>query len=254
MDDCQNKTYRPWEPHRYAQEAHTAAGKLPEGDLVFFLLDTVPQLDLSKVYAYYEDETRGAPPFDPTEMVCLLLYSYSVGVFSSRKIALACERNLAFLAIVGQERPDFRTISDFRKIHLEAFKDVFIEVLHLAAAAGMVKLGNLAIDGTKIQGNASRHKAMSYGYMKKEEQRLRAEMDALLKQALTQDAAEDAVHGSRRGDELPEELRRREDRLAAIQAAKQRLQEQARAEAEAEGRDSPPAPLPPLMGKGLRQL
>jgi len=234
MDDCQNKTYRPWEPHRYAQEAHTAAGKLPEGDLVFFLLDTVPQLDLSKVYAYYEDETRGAPPFDPTEMVCLLLYSYSVGVFSSRKIALACERNLAFLAIVGQERPDFRTISDFRKIHLEAFKDVFIEVLHLAAAAGMVKLGNLAIDGTKIQGNASRHKAMSYGYMKKEEQRLRAEMDALLKQALTQDAAEDAVHGSRRGDELPEELRRREDRLAAIQAAKQRLQEQARAEAEAE--------------------
>jgi transposase len=163
MDDRRGKTYRAWEPQRYAHEALTPAAKLPEGDLVFFLLDTVPQLDLSKFYAYYDDETRGAPPFDPAEMVCLLLYGYSVGVFSSRKIALACERNLAFLAIVGQHRPDFRTISDFRKIHLDAFHDVFIEVLRLAAEAGMVQLGNLAIDGTKIQGNASRHKAMSYG-------------------------------------------------------------------------------------------
>jgi transposase len=234
MDDRTGKTYRPWEPHHYAHEAHTPASKLPEGDLVFFLLDTVPQLDLSRFYAYYEDETRGAPPFDPAEMVCLLLYGYSVGVFSSRKIALACERNLAFLAIVGQDRPDFRTISDFRKIHLDAFAAVFVEVLRLAASAGMVKLGNLAIDGTKIQGNASRHKAMSYGYMKKEEQRLRAEIDALMQQAQSQDATEDAVLGSRRGDELPEELRRREDRLAVIRAAKQRLEEQARAEAEAE--------------------
>jgi len=234
MDDRTGKTYRRWEPHHYAHEAHTPAAKLPEGDLVFFLLDTVRQLDLSRFYGYYEDETRGAPPFDPAEMVCLLLYSYSVGVFSSRKIALACERNLAFLAIVGQDRPDFRTISDFRKIHLDAFADVFVEVLRLAAAAGMVKLGNLAIDGTKIQGNASRHKAMSYGYLKKEEQRLRAEIDALLRQAQTQDATEDAVLGSRRGDELPEELRRREARLAVIGAAKQRLEEQARAAAEAE--------------------
>ncbi len=234
MDDRTGKTYRPWEPQRYAHESHTAAAQLPEGDLVFFLLDIVPQLDLSKFYAHYEEETRGAPPFDPAEMVCLLLYAYSVGVFSSRKMALACERNLAFLAIVGADRPDFRTISDFRKIHLDAFANVFIEVLRLAAAAGMVRLGNLAIDGTKIQGNASRHKAMSYGYMKKEEQRLRAEIDALLQQAQGQDAADDAALGSRRGDELPEELRRREDRLAVIAAAKQRLEEQARAEAEAE--------------------
>lgn len=234
MDDRAGKTYRPWEPHRYAHEAHAPAAKLPEGDLVFFLLDIVPQLDLSRFYAYYEDETRGAPPFDPAEMVCLLLYAYCVGVFSSRKIALACERNLAFLAIVGQDRPDFRTISDFRKIHLDAFADVFSEVLRLAAAAGLIKLGNIAIDGTKIQGNASRHKAMSYGYMNKEEQRLRAEIDALLQQAQAQDATEEAALGSRRGDELPDELRRREDRLAVIQAAKQRLEEQARAEAEAE--------------------
>src|SRR5437016_2296593 len=185
MSEQHGKTYRPWEPQRYRQEAHSPDAKLPASDLAFFLLDTVPRLDLRRVYAYYEDETRGAPPFDPAEMVCLLLYSYCVGVFSSRKIALACERNLAFLAIVGQDRPDFRTISDFRKIHLDAFTDVFAEVLRLAAEAGMVKLGNVAIDGTKIQGNASRHKAMSYGYMKQAEERLRAEIDALVKQAQT---------------------------------------------------------------------
>src|ERR1700693_3393537 len=234
MDRSAGKTYRPWEPHRYAQESHSPVTKLPEGDLVFFLLDVIPQLDLSRFYTYYEDETRGAPPFDPAEMVCLLLYAYCVGVFSSRKIALASDRNLPFLAIVAQDRPDFRTISDFRKIHLDAFADVFSEVLRLAAAAGLIKLGNMAIDGTKIQGNASRHKAMSYGYMNKEEQRLRAEIDALLQQAQTQDATEDAALGSRRGDELPEELRRREGRLAVIRAAQQRLEEQARAEAEAE--------------------
>lgn len=233
MDGRASKTFRPWEPHRYAQEAHSPAAKLPEGDLVFFLLDIVPQLDLSRFDNYY-DETRGAPPFDPAEMVCLLLYSYCIGVFSSRKIALACERNLAFLAIVGEDRPDFRTISDFRKIHLDAFADVFVEVLRLAAAAGMVRLGNVAIDGTKLPGNASRHKAMSYGYMNKDELRLRGEIDALMQQAQSQDATDDAVLGSRRGDELPDELRRRQDRLAVILVAKQRLEEQARAEAEAE--------------------
>src|SRR2546426_11892446 len=110
-------------------------------------------------------------------MVCLLLYAYCVGVFSSRKIALACERNLAFLAIVGQERPDFRTISDFRTLHLEAFKDVFVRVVRLAAEAGWVKLGNVATDGTKIQGNASRHKAMRYGYMQKGVERLRGDIE-----------------------------------------------------------------------------
>jgi transposase len=234
MDDGAGKTYRAFEPERYAQQAYSPAQKLPEGDLVYFLLDLVPQLDLSRFRRYYEDETRGAPPFDPTQMVCLLVYAYSVGVFSSRKIALACERNLAFLAIVGDQRPDFRTISDFRKIHLDAFVAVFADVLRLAGAAGMVRLGNLATDGTKIVGNASRHKAMSYGYMKKEEQRLRAEIEGLLAQAQGQDDSDDAVLGSRRGDELPEELRRRKERLATIQVAKQRLEAQARAAAEAE--------------------
>jgi transposase len=228
------KTYRAWEPQRYRQQAHSPASKLPEGDLVFFLLDVVPKLDLSRFYAPYEQETRGGPPFDPAMLVCLLLYAYCVGVFSSRKIALACERNLAFMAIVGEERPDFRTISDFRKLHLEAFKAVFVQAVRLADEAGLVKLGNVSTDGTKIQGNASRHKAMSYGYMKQEVDRLREAIEALVTQAYWQDEAEEAVFGSRRGDELPAELSRRETRLAKIEAAMRRLEEQAKREAEEE--------------------
>src|SRR5881296_2065076 len=231
MSEPGGKTYRPWEPQHYRQESHSPEGKLPEGDLVFFLLDSVPQLDLHRLYAPYEQETRGAPPFDPAMMVCLLLYAYCVGVFSSRKIALACERNLAFLAIVGQERPDFRTISDFRKLHLEACKEVFVQVVRLAGEAGLVKLGNVATDGTKIQGNASRHKAMSYGYMQKEVERVREDIEALVTQAHQQDESDDAALGSRRGDELPAELARREDRLARIEAAMRRLEAQAQAEA-----------------------
>src|SRR5499433_2082506 len=234
MSEPYRKTYRPWEPQRYRQEAQSPDAKLPEGDVVFFLLDLVPQLDLRRFYAPYEEETRGAPPFAPAMMVCLLLYAYCVGVFSSRKIAQACERNLAFIAIVGTERPDFRTISDFRKLHLEAFREVFVQVLRIAGEAGMVQLGNIATDGTKIQGNASRHKAMSYGYMRKEADRLREDIEALVTQAHQQDAAEEAALGSRRGDELPAELARREDRLATIEAAMQRLEAQAKAEAEAE--------------------
>jgi len=234
MSESSGKLYRPWEPERYQHEPQSPAAKLPEGDLVFFLLDTVRHVDLSRFYAPYEQETRGAPPFDPAMMVCLLLYAYCVGVFSSRKIALACERNLAFIAIVGQERPDFRTISDFRKLHLEAFKDVFVHVVRLAAEAGLVRLGNIATDGTKIQGNASRHKAMSYGYMQKEVERLREDIETMVTQAYQQDEADDAVLGSRRGDELPAELARREDRLARIEAAMRRLEAQAKAEAEAE--------------------
>ena len=234
MSEHGGKTYRPWQPEHYRQEAHSPEAKLPEGDVVFFLLDTVPQMELRRFYAPYEHETRGAPPYDPAMMVCLLLYAYCVGVFSSRKIALACERHLAFVAIVGQDRPDFRTISDFRKLHLEAFQDVFVQVVRLAAEAGLVKLGNVSTDGTKIQGNASRHKAMSYGYMKQAVERLREEIEALVTQASQQDEADDAALGSRRGDELPAELARREERLVKIEAAMRRLEAQAKAEAEAE--------------------
>jgi transposase len=234
MSESGSKTYRPWDPERYQHEAQSPAAKLPAGDLVFFLLDTVRRLDLGRFYTPYEQEMRGAPPFDPAMMVCLLLYAYCVGVFSSRKIALACERNLAFLAIVGQERPDFRTISDFRKLHLEAFKDVFVHVVRLAGAMGLVRLGNVATDGTKMQGNASRHKAMSYGYMQKAVERLREEIEALVTQAYQQDAAEEAALGSRRGDELPAELARREERLGQIEAAMRRLEARAKVEAHIE--------------------
>jgi len=234
MSEAGGKTSRPWDPQHYRQEAHSPEAKLPEGDLVFFLLDTVPQLELSRFYAPYEHETRGAPPYDPAMMVCLLLYASCVGVFSSRKIALACERNLAFLAIVGQDRPDCRTISDVRTLHLEAFTDVFVQGVRLAAAAGLVHLGNGSTDGTQSQGNASRHKGMSYGYRKKEVERLREAIEALVRQAHQQDEADDAALGSRRGDALPAELARREERLARIEAAMRRLEEQAKVDAAAE--------------------
>jgi len=234
MATPRRKKYRPWNPVAYAQQAFTPAERLPEDDLVYFLLDAVPQLNLDPFYASYEVETRGQPPFDPALLVCLLVYAYSVGVFSSRKMAQACERNLAFLTIVGDDRPDFRTISAFRKEHLGLLPDLFLQVLKLAHETGLVQLGLWATDGSKLPGNASRHKAMSYGYLNKEEQRLQAEIKDLLTQAQQTDEAEDAVLGSRRGDELPQELRFREQRLAKIQQAKERLQQQARAEAEAE--------------------
>jgi hypothetical protein len=147
---------------------------------------------------------------------------------------MACERNLAFMAIVGEARPDFRTISDFRQLHLEAFTEVCVQVVRVAGAAGWVKWGTVSTDGTKIQGNASRHKAMSYGYLQKEGERLREEIEALVPQAYWQDEAEEAALGSRRGDELPEELSRRETRLATIEEARRRLEEQAKREADEE--------------------
>jgi transposase len=228
-----HKTFREWKPNEYARQPIVPEQVLPEDDLVFFLLDLIPQLNLAPLYAHYEGETRGAPPYDVAMMVTLLFYSYCVGVFSSRKIAAACERNIAFLAIVGNQRPDFRTISDFRKIHLERLSDLFLEVLRIAGELGMVKLGNLALDGSKFRANASRHKAMSYGYMKKEVERLRAEVQELLERAGQVDAEQDAAMGSRRGDELPDELARRQERLQAIEEAMQRLEEQARQQAEA---------------------
>src|SRR6266852_3099828 len=234
MSESGSKTYRPWDPERYQHEAQSPAAKLPAGDWVFFLLDTVRRLDLRCFYAPYAQETRGAPPFDPAMMVCLVLYAYCVGVFSSRTIAWACERHLAFLAIVGQERPDFRTISDCRQRPLEACKDGFVHVVRLAGAMGLVRLGNVATDGTKMQGNASRHKAMRYGYMQKAVERLREEIEALVAQAYQQDAAAEAALGSRRGDELPAELARREERLGQIEAAMRRLEAQAKVEAHIE--------------------
>jgi transposase len=234
MED--RKNYRAWDGQQSSQAAVSPREALPENDLVFFLLDLIPQLDLSAFHRHYAGELRGQPPFDVTMMVTLLVYSYSVGVCSSRRIASACERNLAFRAIVGEDPPDFRTSSAFRKIHREAFRPLFIEVLRVAGALGMVKVGNLSTDGTKLGANASRHKAMSYGYMDKDVQRLEAEINELLKQADKVDAEQDAELGSRRGDELPDELKRRTDRLAKIRTAQARLEAEAKAKAEEEQR------------------
>jgi len=235
MDD-RRKNYRAWDAQQNCHDPISPRDALPENDLVFFLIDLIPQMDLTAFHQYYAQELRGQPPFDVTMMVTLLVYAYSVGVCSSRKIAAACERNLAFRAIVSNDPPDFRTISDFRKIHLAAFRPLFREVLRLAGEMGMVKLGNLSTDGTKMGANASRHKAMSYGYMNKEINRLEAEIEQLLKRAEQLDAEQDAALGSRRGDELPDELKRREERLVKIQEAKARLEAEARARAEEEQR------------------
>jgi len=235
--DGEGKRFRAWDGLTGRQEIVSPETVLPEGDLVFFLLDAIPQLDLTAFYGYYSRDGRGQPPFNVEMMTTLLVYAYAVGVFSSRKIAAACERNLAFMAIVGSERPDFRTISDFRKHHAAATRSLFVEVLRMAGELGMVKLGNLSTDGTKIEANASRHKAMSYGHMLKELKRLEAEVEQLLAQAERTDAEQDAALGSRRGDELPDELKRREERLAKIRAAKERLEAEARARADERQRE-----------------
>lgn len=234
--DHHRKTFRRWNPGEGAQQAYVPQEVLPKDDLVYFMMDIIPSMDLSPFYNYYERELRGQPPFDVRMMVTLLVYAYAIGVFSSRKIAAACERNLAFRVIVGNDPPDFRTISDFRKIHLDRLRQLFVEVLRVAGEAGMVRLGNLATDGSKIEANASRHKAMSYGYTKKELDRLEAEVARVLEQADRVDAEQDAALGSCRGDELPEGLRRREDRLENIRQAKARLEAEARARLEEERR------------------
>lgn len=230
----QRKTYRPWEPQRSRQEAQSPDTKLPEGAVVFFLLDLVPQLDLRRFYAPYEEETRGAPPFAPAMRVCLVLDAYGVGVFSSRKMAQACARHWAFVALVGADRPAFRTISDFRTLHVETLRDVLGQGRRVAGEAGLVQRGNGATDGTTMPGHASRPKAMSSGSRRKEADRLREDIEALVTQAHQPDAEDDAALGSRRGDERPAELARRVDRWATIEAAMRRLEARAKAAADAE--------------------
>jgi transposase len=202
--------------------------------LVYFLLDVSEQLDLSPIIDDYESEKGGQPPFHPRMMLVLLLYSYCVGVFSSRKIMARCETDVAFRVIVGEDIPAFQRISDFRRRHLPQMQALFIEVLALCREAGLLKVGRLALDGTKVKANASRHKAMSYDRMTAEEERLQKEIAELLQQAQAADEAEDAQHGTdRRGDELPEELARRETRLQKIREAKAALEAQARQKAAA---------------------
>lgn len=226
------KTYRPWSPNQQYLLPPSVQDWLPGNDLVYFLLDTVNELDISAIIRVYEQETRGFPPFHPRMMVALLLYSYCRGIFSSRKIMHACQERLSFKVIVGDDTPNFRTISDFRKLHLAKLQQLFVQVLQLCREAGLVKLGHIALDGTKVKANASRHKAMSYGRMKQEEKRLTEEIKQLLERAESIDEQEDAAYGvDCRGDELPEELSRRQSRLKRIQEAKKALEAKARAAA-----------------------
>jgi len=230
-----SKTYRAWSPEQDWLLPPSPRDWLPEGDLVYFILDVVAELKLSSITRKYEQEERGQPPFHPRMMVTLLLYSYCMGVYSSRRIAKACERDVAFRVIVGDDVPNFRTISDFRKLHLAELEGLFVEVLKLCAQAGLVKVGIVSLDGTKVKANASRHKAMSYQRMKEEEKRLRKEVADLLSQAEAADDTEDLTYGrGRRGDELPRELARRQSRLAKIEQAKAALEEEARVVAEIE--------------------
>jgi transposase len=245
------KTYRDWSTDQAYLFPPSPHDWLPEGDLVYFLLDTVATLDLTPIFAHYERESRGQPPFHPRMMVALLLYCYATGTRSSRKIMRRCHGDVACRVIVGEDVPDFRTISDFRKIHLARLEALFVEVLKLCALAGLARVGTIALDGTKVKANASRHKAMSYDRMKAEEARLQGEIARLLAEARAADDAEDLQHGlDRHGDELPDELARRRSRLAVIQGARKLLEERARIEAaeeaarrQAEGK-SPPATPP----------
>jgi transposase/IS5 family transposase len=208
----------------------------PEG-LPAFLSDLVDELDLAPFLAAH-DEPRGMPPYHPRLMLKVLLYGYATGVRSSRKLEERLAADVNFMFLAGQARPDHKTIAEFRRRHLATFEGLFLEALRLCQAAGLTRLGRVAIDGTKLKANASKHKAMSYGRMAEREAALAAEVRSILDEAEAVDAAEDKLYGDARGDELPEELRRRESRLARIREAKAAL------EAEARERSGNPAAVP----------
>jgi transposase len=243
-----SKTFRPYSPGQSFLLPPSPLEWLPEGHLARFILDLVKELDLTKIYAHYERELRGYPPHHPLMMVALLLYGYCVGVPSSRKIERKTHEDVAFRVIAGGEHPDHTRISEFRRVHLGALAELFVQVLKLCQKAGLVKLGMVALDGTKVKANASKHKAMSYDRMQKEEQRLRGKVAELLAAAEKADAAEDAEHGAgRRGDELPEELQRTQDRLKKIREAKAALEAEAKQrkqeeQAAKDDEDPPPGP------------
>jgi transposase len=205
---------------------------LPEGHLAHFILDVAEQLDLSIIYASYKGDGRGQPPFDPGMMTALLFYAYCTGVPSSRQIEKRTHEDIAFRVIAANRHPDHDSVCEFRKRHLKALAGLFVQILRLCQEAGLVKLGHVALDGTKIKANASKHKAMSYGRMKKKKEELEKEIDELLKNAEAVDKEEDKKYGKgKKGWDLPDELKRRETRLEKIKAAMSALEEEARQQA-----------------------
>ena len=226
-----SKTFRAWDVDQVWLLPPSVHDFVPAGHPAHLVRELVrTELDLAAIVADY-DEARGQPPYHAAMMVALLLYAYTQGLYASRRIAKACEERLDVMAVTGMQRPDFRTISDFRKRHLEALAGLFVQVLGLCRAAGLVKLGHVALDGTKLAANASKHKAMSYGRMARAEAELAAEVAAWLARAEREDAADDAEHGAdRRGDELPDWVADKQARLERIRAAKAALEAEAKAE------------------------
>lgn len=253
------RTFRPYDPEELWLLPPSPRDWLPEDHLAYFLSDLVDELNLQPILKTYGGVMRGTVPYHPQLLVKVLLYAYAVGIPASRQIAQKLEEDVAFRVLAANQRPDFRTLSDFRKQHLTALADLFVQVLQLCQRAGLVKLGHIALDGTKVKAKASKHKAMSYGRMVTEEARLTAEVERLLTQAEVADAQDDAAYGQdRRGDELPAELARREQRLQTIRAAKAVLEQEAQAEAalkqvartvrETEGPRRGRPPQPPRSG------
>ena len=232
------KTYRPYVPEQDLLLPPSLREWLPEDHLVYFVSDLIDQLDLSAITGVYEDEERGYPPYHPVMLTKVLVYAYCVGVFSSRRIQRRLVEDIGFRVLAAGNAPDFRTIADFRKVHLPALTGLFEQVLRLARELGAPRVGRVALDGSKVKANASKHKAMSYGRMGEKQRQLRAEVQALLAHAEATDAAEDAEHGpGQSGDDLPAELQLRETRLQRIREAKRVLE--ARAQAEAAVADEP---------------
>jgi transposase len=232
------KGYRTYLPEQELLLPPSLREWLPEQHLVYFVSDVVDQLDLSAMYAVYEKEKRGQPPYDPRLMTKLLVYGYCTGVFSSRRIQKRLQEDIPFRVLAAGNEPDFRTISDFRKIHIATLQNLFEQVLAMALECGAIKLGRVSLDGTKLKANASKHKAMSYARMQEKQKQLKEEVKQLLEQAAAADEQEDRQYGNQRGDELPEELRRRETRLAKIKEAKKVLEQRARDKAAEEGKSA----------------
>lgn len=230
-------SYRPYQPDQPFLLPPSLREWLPEDHLAYFISDTIDALDLRALYERYEGDGRRNQPYHPAMLLKVLVYCYATGVFSSRRIAAKLVEDVALRVLAAGNRPDFRTINRFRQQHLETFGELFVEVVRLARRMGLVKLGTVALDGTKVRANASKHKAMSYERMQAEDRRLEQEIRAMLERAQQIDLAEDELYGAEHsGDELPQELRRREQRLAKIREAKRALEAEQAGQDQARGR------------------
>ena len=245
-------SYRPYAPDQDLLLQPRLQEWLPEGHLSYFINDVIEELDLGAFYKPYEGDGRRKAPYEPRMMLKVLIYAYASGIFSSRKIAKKLEEDVAFRVLAADNFPQHRTICDFRKRHLADFKAVFVQVIQIAQQAELISLGTVAIDGTKVRANASKHKAMSYKRLQAEELRLAEEVAEMCEQAHSTDADEDRLYGEdHRGDELPEELQHRQARLKKIRDAKARLEQTQREADKARGRHEDDDRKPP-SGRGRR--